>query len=233
LAGAKSTDSREIEVPRLASLAEIRRIFVLHVALSLAAALLANGSVAHAQAAPNLNDLAIDWARGRYVSPVSCEIDGKTVNGVRRLLITPGSRDAPTASGRIVIPRMETESAARCFSLLGGAVPNITGQIDFYLVTSSHPETARRDLEQTLRREQGFDFTVREGQLHLEPIGKDGAAARSIELRGGHARLHLAPPGSDTLRVLAEIASPCKLLLELEAPNGERVSLPLALVGAR
>ena len=67
-------------------------------AATLAACLLV-ACAAVAQPRPiDFNALALDWARGRYLSPVICETDGELVRGGRRLLITPGPRHARQGS---------------------------------------------------------------------------------------------------------------------------------------
>jgi len=183
---------------------------------------------------PGLNELVLDWARGRYASPLICEIEGEPVRGLRRVLVTPGPRQVRPPVGSIVFVRMTVDEATRCFTDLGESAPNITGRVQIRLPgTSHHPDTARRDFASRLRRERGFDFDVPAGRLRLQEVGADPGEAREVDFEGGSARLSLVAPGSDAERLLGGLPDVRRLLLELESPDGTTVRLPLALVDER
>jgi hypothetical protein len=179
----------------------------------------------------DLNLLALDWARGRYLSPVICETDGELTRGGRRLLITPGPRHASPPVGRILFSDLEVPAASRCFDELGRDQPNVLGHVDFRHPGRSRPDSAQRDFKAALRREHGFDFHIAGGILRVEPVG--GGEAREVDFRGGEVRLHAIPAGSDDARVLGDLAGLRKLLLVIEAPDGTRLRLPLLMTDLR
>lgn len=202
---------------------------------ALLAALPAAGPAGRAAAqsgGPDLNDLALRWVRGRYASPIVCEIGGQPVRGLRRVVVTPGSRDARPPGGRIIFVDIDAGEAQRCVTALGDDAPNVVGRLEFYLPGRSRPDTASRDFAIALRREGGFAYDVREGQLRIESVG-DGSAPRVVDFRGGQARIHQVRPATDAARLLGDLPSPRKLLLELEAPDGTKLRFPLALMAER
>jgi hypothetical protein len=192
--------------------------------------LLACAAAAQARAL-DLNLLALDWARGRYLSPVICEADGALTRGGRRLLITPGPRHASPPVGRLLFSDLEVPDASRCFDELGRDQPNVLGHLDFRHPGRSRPDSAQRDFKAALRRDRGFDFHVADGVLRISSVGGDDA--REVDFRGGEVRLHAIPAGSDDARVLGDLAGLRKLLLVIEAPDGTRLRLPLLMTDLR
>jgi hypothetical protein len=173
-------------------------------------------------------ELALEWARGRFASPVVCQIDGEAVRGLRRVLITPGPPHVEPPVDRIVFVDMEVSGASRCVSELEGEVPNLTGSLDIRLESTRRPDTAERDFREQLRRRGGFEFDVVSGGLKLQPVGQPESAARAVDFRGGSAFLRDVEEGSDASRLLASFPSPRKVLLELSARDGTKLSFPLA-----
>lgn len=192
----------------------------------------AGGAGAARAQEPDLNDLALDWARGQYVSPLVCEFDGAPIRGLRRIQITPGPRHTRPPVDRIIFVELEAEQATRCVGDLGAAEPNVRGSIQIRLRQVSRPDLARRDFTRTLERKGGFEFDVPAGGLRIQEIGPDGAS-RDVAFRGGKVRIHELSPGSDEARVLKDLQSSRKLLLELEAPDGSELRFPLALSDVR
>jgi len=178
-------------------------------------------------------DMALDWARGRFASPLICKLDGKPVRGIRRLMIAPGPSQASPRVDRIVFIDMEVDEATRCFTELSGEVPNVTGAIQIHLPTSRRSDTARRDFREALRRKSGFAFRISAGGLRIQPVTQPPSPARSVDFRGGSALLHTIEPGSDEARLLAPFESPRKLLLQLSATDGTKISFPLYMTDLR
>jgi len=189
-------------------------------------------SIAGAEAG-DLRKLAIDWARGRYNSPLVCEIDGDLVRGLRRLLVTPAPRESVIPMGRVIFVEMETERASRCFTDLGDKVVNLKGTLKIRLPGPPRPDSARRELKGLLKRERAVTFDVVSGFLLETPIGKTAVEPRSIDFAGGTARFERVREGSDTERLLAEYNSPRKLRLEVRAADGTTIALPLFLADFR
>ncbi len=182
-----------------------------------------------AQAGPegDLNALALQWARGRYASPLVCEFDGVPQRGLRRVVIDSGPRQLRPSVDRIVFVDLDAEKATRCFTELDPSVPNVLGSIDIRLTGHSRPDTAAREFTIALRRKHGFEFDIIQGTLRFEQMRPDAPPPRTVDFAGGRARLHLVKPGSDVARLLSDFPSPRKLLLDLEAKAGERFRLPL------
>ena len=179
----------------------------------------------------DLNLLALDWARGRYLSPVICETDGNLTRGGRRLLIAPGPRHSVPPVARVIFSDLDVPSASRCFDDLGKAQPNVTGQLQMRLLGHSRSDTARRDFKTALRRKNGFEFRVVSGKLRIETVGESNP--QEVDFRGGDARLHLIAPGSDDARMLGDLRGLRKLTLEIEAPDGTLLRFPLLMTELR
>lgn len=180
---------------------------------------------------PDLNDLALLWARGEFASPLLCEIDGEPERGARRLLISSHPRGGLRGADRLRIFPLDVE-AERCFSSLGAEEPDVEGTLAFALNGRSRPDTARRDFMATLKRERGFEFDIREGRLRVTQVGS-GEEPRVVDFAGGTLHLRHVPPGSDTERRLAEFRAKRKLLLTLEAEDGTELVFPLVQYGLR
>ncbi len=206
-------------------IAPLIRAWLLAVAMGLrSSAVLGQGA-----AEPDLNRLALDWARGEFASPVICVIDGKATRGIRRVRIAKGPSHRRPAVARIEFNDLDASEAERCFTELEERVPNITGWVDIRLPGPRRPDTAARDFSATLRRQGGFEFSIVSGQLQLVDVGSEGSSPRVVDFRGGKLRLHRVRPGSDDARLLGEFASTRKLTLELEAKDGAGIRMPLGL----
>jgi hypothetical protein len=182
-------------------------------AVALASPLLLACAAAAQPRVLDLNVLALDWARGRYLSPVICETDGELVRGGRRLLITPGPRHARPPTDRILFSDLEL------------------GQLEFRHLARARPDTAQRDFKAALRRDRGFEFAIARGTLRIQPVGSD--EPRDVDFGGGEARLHAIAPGSDDARLLGDLIGLRKLVLELESPDGTLLRLPLLMTELR
>jgi hypothetical protein len=178
---------------------------------------------------PSLGTLALTWARGSYATPLVCEIDGQPVRGLRRILITPSLErpDYPTA--QITFVDLEPGEARRCFDDFGHSEPNLVGTLEIRYLGSYHPESARRDFKEALRRKRGFEFAVTSGRLRLQEVQQPPPPTEIIDFARGRVELRLIAPGSDAARFLADFRSPRKLLLELETRDGKQLSFPLVL----
>jgi hypothetical protein len=194
---------------------------------------LSTGSARAQAPGPDLNDLVLDWARGRYASPLHCEMGGEPVRGLRRLLVTPGPPHIRPPVDVLVFVKLEVDEATRCFTELESRVPNIWGRVQIRLPGASHPDTAVRDFSVMIRRKGGFDFDIPAGRLVLAPVGDAGGAPRNLDFQGGHARMSEVHPGTDAYRMLADLVPGRLVLLELETRDGERLELPLVRTDER
>lgn len=179
--------------------------------------------------APSMNDLVIDWATGRYASPVMCEIDGKLVRGVRRLILKPRHSLGRPSQLAVHFIDMRPESATRCINSTAAPQPNVLGKVLMQLPGTPHPETAMRDFKRGLSRDKGFSLDLAEGILKIQDVAVPAPEARLVDFRGGKGSLRLVLPATDADRELSAFNSPKKLILSLEAPGGERIELPLFL----
>jgi hypothetical protein len=175
-----------------------------------------------ASAGPDLNILALDWARGQYGSPFVCQVDGAPVRAVRHVSIVPAPSDRG-AMARILFPDPEAVGATRCFSELGTDEPLVDGNILISLPGRSRTDTARHDFVDALRREDGFRYDIRSGTLSVKGWGPGNEEPRSIDFEGGHVSIHEAKPGTDAERLLRSFDSPRRLTLEIESPDGQTV----------
>lgn len=189
---------------------------------------------ASAQAGPSLGDAVTAWARGNWASPVFCRIGGETVRGIRRVLVEPARNPVPGRTElELRFVDMQVSDAERCFDLVGTEVPNLVGKLQLRFNGTSHPETVVRDFERALRRDRGFAFGVVRGHLRVEPVGPGEDAGRVEDFARGSAWLRVPAPSSDAERALADFRSPRKLELEISAPEGETIRLPLFLADDR
>jgi hypothetical protein len=179
--------------------------------------------------APSMNDLVIDWATGRYASPVMCEIDGELVRGVRRLILKPRHSLGRPSQLAVHFIDMRPETATRCIDSTAAPQPNVFGKLLLQLPGTPHPETAMRDFKRGLSRDKGFSLDLTEGILKIQDIAVPTPEARLVDFRGGKGSLRLVLPATDADRELSAFKSPKKLVLSLEAPGGERLVLPLFL----
>jgi len=186
--------------------------------------------------APDVNDLVIEWATGRFASPVTCEIDGELVHGIRRVIMRPRHTLGRRTRLAVHFIDMRPDGATRCIDAKGDDQPNVLGKLLLELPGIPHPETATRDFKRALQREKGFDLAVTEGILKLQDVAVPPAEPRLVDFHGGKASLRLVLPATDADRALAPFASPRKLVLEVVGPEGddeggrtERIELPLFL----
>lgn len=177
----------------------------------------------------SLNDLALDWIRGEYASPLLCSINGKPERGIRRIEIEPLPSSQAATRGRIRFLDIEADEATRCFTELGALAPNLLGEIEIRNVSTKPRATARRDFKAELRRNKGFEFDIVDGQLTVVEVRAGDDRIEEVDLKGGHVRVALIRRGSDTARVLAGLGNRRHLLLEIKGPSGFEIRLPLAM----
>jgi hypothetical protein len=94
---------------------------------ALLAAIVACPLVVRAQSGPDLSDLMVEWALGRYASPVMCEIDGELVRGIRRVIIRDERTPGRPATLLVQLVDMHPGEATRCVNSLGRPQPNAQG----------------------------------------------------------------------------------------------------------
>ena len=182
---------------------------------------------------PGLNELALEWIRGEYRAPLICEIEGVPYRSLRRILVSPGPRDARNPMNRLALFDLEAPEGTRCHDETGGEQPNAIGSLALLLDVRARPDTAQRDFELALRREGGFEFQIRAGRLRLGAPGQAVSTLREVDFSGGTADVRTVKRGSDAFRRLADFGQRRKLSLVLEAPDGTRLSLDLVQFGLR
>lgn len=188
---------------------------------------------ATAQGSADLRGLAVNWVRGRYASPLLCEIDGEPVRGLRRVLAMPSRANPTLPTGRLVFVEMDAPDARRCFTDLGAAAPNLRGALFFRLPGPARPDTAVRDLKAMLKRQNGLTFDVVRGELQRRPVGQEEADWEPLDFAGGTLHFSRLGKGSDADRLLKDFPSPRKLEMTLTASDGTKLELPLFLVELR
>ncbi|MCG8589726.1 MAG: hypothetical protein MJE66_10585 [Proteobacteria bacterium] len=183
-------------------------------------------ATARAQASPSLADLALDWSRGSFATPLYCEIDAATQRGLRRLEIVPGPRHArpPTNSLRFT-PLDLPSGTARCFDDLGREELEVAGRLEFRLDGPERRDSALRDFKARLRRDRGFEFRIARGQLQLGAVGE---SRRRVDFAGGELTLREISPASDEARLLRDLPPGRRLLMTIQAPSGESLRFPMA-----
>jgi hypothetical protein len=186
--------------------------------------------LARAQSGPDLSDLVVDWAHGRYASPVMCELDGELVRGIRRVILREERTPGRAVMLLVQFVDMRPGEAARCVNATGQPQPNILGKVLLRLEGTPHPETAARDFKQTLKRDRGFELEIARGALKLQAVSRPPAGPQLVDFQGGRATLRLVMPATDADLELAAFQSPRKLLLELQPKKGEKLTLPISLV---
>jgi len=191
-------------------------------ALALAAALGLAASAAGGQDLADQNEMALRWTRGEWASPLLCEQAGEARRGLRRVVISAGSLDErPPRPNKLVFFPMKLPEGVRCYTDTGEPQPDVAGALTFHLESISRPDLGTREFQETLQREGGFGFAVRTGQLQVD--------GRRVDFAGGKARFDAVRRGSDAARRLRDLDAPHKLSLVLEAPDGTRLALDLAL----
>ncbi len=200
-------------------------------ALALAAAA-ASAQIRSPGSDPDLNDLALAWARGRYGAPLVCDIDGSPRRVMRSLLIAPGAPDSYPPVDRIHFAEVENHHVTRCLGDAGGDQPDLGGELEVALPGRSRPDTANHDFEQELRQHGGFVFQVRSGRLRVSAWDGTGEP-HDVDFAGGEATLRLVERGSDAARVLADFEGRPLRILELKARDGTVFRFPLVLLAPR
>ncbi len=190
---------------------------------------------AGSQRAPDIDvrHLALTWARGEYRAPLTCDIDGAPRRGLRRVIVSAGPRHTREPSNRLSLFDLEVPEGTRCYTETGQVEPNAIGSIYFSLEGYTRPDTAQHDFQAELRREGGFDFSVRKGRLRLGPASEAPETLPEVDFAGGRLKISRVKPHTDAFRRLAGYGAPRMLLLRLEAPDGTRVDLDLIQSGAR
>jgi hypothetical protein len=180
---------------------------------------------------PDLNVLSLHWARGRYVSPIICEVDDELIRGGRRLTIMPGPKHARPRLDTVLFADLDVPTATRCINDVGITQPNVRGRIHFRLPGHSRPDSATRDFQAEMKRSHGFEFHVSEGTLRIETLGE--GTSRDVDFQGGTARLHEVQIGSDDERLLRNLTGLRKLVLEIQAEDGTTLRFPLVMTQRR
>lgn len=177
----------------------------------------------------SMNDLTLDWLRGNYATPVVCRIAGGVHRGLRRILIVRGPKAVRPPVSIVRFVDLEVDDAERCFTEIGGATPNIFGELRIRHAANRPRDTAMRDFKVAIKRERGFDFDIISGKLEFRDVGLAAQPGESIDFRGGSLGLHQLREGSDGLRLLKDLPSPRQALLEIETRDGRRYSFPVSM----
>lgn len=202
----------------------LRCLAILAVALCLALPALA--------ADLGLPDLALLWIQGAYRAPLICEVHGVPRQALRSVIVHRVSRPDGTPASTLVFQNLDAPAGTQCHDVLGRSEPNVIGSLVLSLDAPSHPDTARHDFAETLRRDGYFTFDVLAGVLRTGPSDARPDALEPIDFRGGTARFGVVKPGSDDARRLAEFGPRRKLSLQLQTSDGKRLSFPLVQLGA-
>jgi hypothetical protein len=173
----------------------------------------------------DLNDLALRFTRGDWASPLVCEREGRALRGLRRVLVTQGPHDARPPANKLAFVPMQLPTGTRCYTDTGEAQPDLAGSLVFHLEGISRPDLATRQFQETLEREGGFSFAVTSGVLQVD--------GRKVDFEKGKARFEPVRRGTDAWRRLQDFEGPQKLALTIEAPDGTRVAVDLALARPR
>jgi len=182
----------------------------------------------------SINNLALEWARGRWASPLICEFDDRPVRGVRRILIAEGPENVRPEVDRILFVAMDSAEATRCSNDFGEPQPDISGTLQIRLPGHHSPsDLAMKGFHTALKRNRGFEFTIVAGKLRLRAVGAASNDSRVVDFAGGTATLGLAARGSDTERVLRDFVSARKATLQIEARDGPRLRFPVYFAAER
>lgn len=196
-------------------------------------AALAAPPAAAAGSEPDLVDFVFAWLRGGWRSPLLCTFEGQPIQGIRRVVITPGPPQSERRVTRIAFSALEAQAAERCRSPLGGEAPNVVGSVLVtYTQKRQHSDTPRRDFN-LLLREGHIDLEVVRGRLRMGSAQLAPAELPEVDFSGGHAEVGEIEKNSDAARLLVDFGSQRKLWLALEAPDGTRLELPLVLFEPR
>jgi hypothetical protein len=180
------------------------------------------GSPAAAQPELDLNEMALRFTQGQYAAPLTCEHEGKSRRGLRRLRVDPASKDTIPPANHLVVYPLRIPEGVRCYLDTGEAQVDVAGSITYHLEGFSRPDLAPREFQEKLQRDGGFTFTIKAGSLDV--------AGKRVEFKGGTARFSLVRPGTDPWKRLQDLDSPLKLTMTLDAPDGTQVAFDLAMV---
>jgi len=214
-----------------AVLAVVHRAAILAVAAACAMTPFLAVPVARAQG-PDLNGIALAWTRGRFFSPVVCEVAGQAGHALRRLVIRPGPEHVHPPVNRVTFFPIEVEGASHCKDPLGGAQPDLRGALQIHLPGHSRPDLAQSEFKRAMRSTGGFDFEILEGRLQVTGWGEEDEP-RVEDFAGGQLRLRTVRPRTDAARVLSGFPGDRKLRMELQARDGEVLTFHLVQYGAR
>lgn len=185
-----------------------------------------------AQMGPDLNFMALSWARGRFMGPVICMREGSAGDAIRRVIISPGPRHARPQVDRIAFHPIEVDGAERCTDELGGKQPDLQGNLHITLPGRPRRDLAQAEFNRALRQEHGFEFAIVGGRLRVTGWGEE-RETKLVDFSGGVARMLEVRPGSDAARMLTGFGDSRRLSLEIESPEGLRVRLLLVQYDVR
>ncbi len=186
-----------------------------------------------ASAGPDAVEFALAWARGGFVSPVVCRFGEEVQRGVRRVVIGPGPRSSAQRVDRIQFFDIGAVGASRCHDDLGAEEPNIVGTLLIsYTAKRPRSDTPQRDIQQELKAGP-LVFDIVSGRLRVGAAGAPPASLPDVEFAGGKLRIGDVAAGSDDARRLGDFATPRRLRLDAEAPDGTRIGVVLAEIERR
>ncbi len=117
---------------------------------------------------PTLTDVALEWSRGRYVTPMICKIEGEALRAQRRALIAPGEKKYSKTLLQVRFYRMQLPAApSNCFSVLGVQEFDMEGGFVATVVGKSRADSLERDFKEMLERKGGIELVIEESQLRL------------------------------------------------------------------
>lgn len=129
-------------------------------------------------AGPTLTDLALEWSRGRYVSPMICKFEGEALRAQRRALIAPGEKKHSKTLLQFRFYRMQLPAVpSSCFSVLGVQEFDIEGSIVATVAGKSRPDSLERDFKEMLERKGGIELTIQDSHLKFFSFGEAAPAS--------------------------------------------------------
>lgn len=223
---------------------------------------LAVGALPVHAAEPTLTDLALEWSRGRYITPMICTIQGEAVRAQRRALIAPGEKKFGKAILQFRFYRMQLPSTpSDCFSMLGVQEFDIDGTILATVVGKSRADSLERDFKDMLEHKGGLDLAIQEGKLTLYTFGEstpkrviDSGDAEKFDVPDAatlpnatsqtanfsaqdvqikSARLSTVVRTSDLARSLTDYQDLPQYQLNMELTDGRLLTMPLVKTGLR
>ena len=110
-------------------------------------AISARPAVAQGGRPPSLNEFALGWLVGSYTAPLVCVLNGEPRRGLRRIVISPGSKHARPPVAKISFIDIRPESASRCFSAFVKSEPNLTETFEIHIENLTYHDTGARDFK--------------------------------------------------------------------------------------